>query len=86
MLSLPMKCRCDGKLVGSRCDAYERLHAVRVADGKNRTSGNAQLDAARLDTTRRRDFKEDEATVPVALGMWVYSAVARCFAWTRVAP
>ena len=38
------------------------------------------------DTTRRRDFKEDDATVPVALGIWVYSAVARCFAWTRVVP
>ena len=67
-------------LAGSQRDFHERLHSVLFGDSKNRTSGNAQLDAARLDTTRRRDFKEDDATVPVALGMWVYSAVARCLA------
>ena len=49
-------------------------------DSKSRTSGNAQLDAARLDTTRRRDFKEDDATVPVALGLRVALSVAWCFA------
>ena len=64
--------------------AYERQPRGPGSAVRNRTSGNAQLDAARLDTTRRRDFKEDDATVPVALGIWVYSAVARCFAWTRV--
>ena len=34
----------------------------------------------RRGATRRRDFNEDDATVPVAIGMWVYSAVARCLA------
>jgi len=53
---------------------------------RNRTSGNAELDAARLDTTRRRDFKEADARLPLAVVGSFSSSVARCFAWTRVAP
>ena len=54
---------------------------MQVTAGRNRTSRNGQLDAARLDATRRRDFKEDDATAPVAYGIWVYFAVvAGCFA------
>ena len=67
-------------------DAYERqLRGPRSAV-RNRTSGNAPLDLTRRDGPAARNFKETNATVPVALGLWVGTSVATCFGWTRVAP
>ena len=68
-----------------RRDAYERSYVVLAllseigrVETRNLTRRGETADAAQL--------QGEQCDVPVALGIWVYSAVARCFAWTRVAP
>ena len=66
--------------------AYERQPRGPGSAVRNRTSGNAQLDAAQRGATGP-DFNGDDPTVPVALGLRVApSVVAGCSRWTRVAP
>ena len=54
------------------------LSEIGRVETRNLTRRGETADAAQL--------LGEQCDVPVALGIWVYSAVARCFAWTRVAP